>query len=156
MKKKLLLLYFSNGLRSCCTLLFLSLFTLAAHAQDRVLKVSGRVTDELDNPVAGANVSIVGTGIGTLTNAKGNYSISVSPTDSLEFSFVSYKKVRYAIRNRVDLNVKLEAADGGLNEVRVVGYGQQKKISVIGAQSTLDAKDLKLPIRDIASSLGGR
>lgn len=137
-------------------LLFLSCFAIVSYAQDRVLKVSGRVTDELDNPVAGANVSIVGTSIGTLTNAKGNYAISVSPTDSLEFSFVSYKKVRYAIRNRVDLNVKLEAADGGLNEVRVVGYGQQKKISVIGAQSTLDAKDLKLPVRDIAGTLGGR
>ena len=154
--KKNLLLYLRDGLGLCCTLLFLSLFTIASYAQERVLKVSGRVTDELDNPVAGANVSIVGTGIGTLTNAKGNYTISVSPTDSLEFSFVSYKKARFAIRNRVDLNVKLEAADGGLNEVRVVGYGQQKKISVIGAQSTLDAKDLKLPIRDIASSLGGR
>src|SRR6266571_3163382 len=101
--KKHLLRFLVYGLRPCCTFLFLSCFTIASYAQDRVLKVSGRVTDELDNPVAGANVSIVGTGIGTLTNAKGNYAISVSPTDSLEFSFVSYKKARFAIRNRVDL-----------------------------------------------------
>lgn len=88
--KKNLLLYLRYGLRPCCTLLFLSLFTVGSYAQDRVLKVSGRVTDEFDNPVTGANVSIVGTTIGTLTNAKGNYIISVSPIDSLEFSFVSY------------------------------------------------------------------
>jgi hypothetical protein len=129
---------------------------LFTYAQDRILKVSGRVTDELDGPVVGATVKVVGTRIATVTNVDGKYNISVSPTDSLEFSFISYKTVRYAIRNRVDLNVKLEASAGGLNEVSIVGYGQQKKISVVGAQSTLEAKGLKLRVRDIASTLGGR
>ncbi|WP_377094465.1 SusC/RagA family TonB-linked outer membrane protein [Mucilaginibacter boryungensis] len=118
--------------------------------------MSGKVTDELDGPVVGASVRIVGTRQGVVTNPDGKYSISVNPTDSLEFSFIGYKTVRFAIRNRVDLNVKLEAIAGGLNEVSIVGYGQQKKISVVGAQSTLEAKDLKLPVRDIASTLGGR
>lgn len=128
----------------------------SSFAQERILKVTGKVTDELDISVIGANVRISGTRLGVVTDKEGKYSIAVAPTDSLEFSFVGYKTVKLAVRNRVDLNVKLDASAGGLNEVSVVGYGQQKKISVIGSQSTLDATDLKLPARDIAGQLGGR
>jgi TonB-linked SusC/RagA family outer membrane protein len=134
----------------CC------LLGLSSFGQTRVLKVSGKITDELDGPVVGASVRIAGTTLGVVSDRDGIYAINVNPTDSLEFSFIGYKTIRYAVRNRVDLNVKLEARAGGLNEVSIVGYGQQKKISVVGAQSTLEAKDLKLPIRDIASTLGGR
>ncbi|MGX5818662.1 SusC/RagA family TonB-linked outer membrane protein [Chitinophaga lutea] len=137
-----------------CLLLCISL--LPVRAQERILKVSGKVTDELDGPVIGATVRIAGTRLGVLTDPNGQYLINVNPADSLEFTYVGYKTVRLAVRNRVDLNVKLEAMAGGLNEVSIVGYGQQKKISVVGAQSTLDAEELKLPVRDIASTLGGR
>ncbi|WP_343704507.1 TonB-dependent receptor [Chitinophaga sp.] len=126
------------------------------HGQDRILNVSGKVTDELDAPVIGVSIRISGTRLGTLSDVDGKYAIAVNPADTLEFSYVGYKTVRFPVKNRVDLNVKLEAAAGGLNEVSIVGYGQQKKISVIGAQSTLNAEDLKLPVRDIASTLGGR
>lgn len=157
MNKKLLSYLAGYTPRLLC-LLSLSIFLLGANAnaQDRVLKVSGKVTTELDGPVIGASVRISGTRLGTVTDADGKYLINVAPTDSLEFSYVGYKTIRFAVRNRVDLNVKLEATAGGLNEVSIVGYGQQKKISVIGAQSTLDVDDIKLPIRDIASTLGGR
>src|SRR5688500_7914298 len=126
------------------------------YGQARILKVSGKVTDDLDVPVIGASIRISGTRLGTLTDVDGKYTINVNPADSLDFSFLGYKSVRLPVKNRVDLDVKLEAAAGGLNEVSIIGYGQQKKISVIGAQSTLNAEDLKLPVRDIASTLGGR
>ncbi|MBB2144924.1 SusC/RagA family TonB-linked outer membrane protein [Pedobacter sp. LMG 31464] len=147
------------GLRGILrTIFFMLAFLLSSSlfAQERILKVSGKITDELDGPVIGANIKIAGTRLGVVSDNEGKYQISVAPTDSLEFSFVGYKTVKLAVRNRVDLNVKLEADAGGLNEVSIVGYGQQKKISVIGAQSTLEAKDLKLPVRDIAGMLGGR
>lgn len=131
-------------------------FGSSLHGQERSLTVSGKVTDELDGPIIGASIKITGSRLGAVTNNEGKYSIRVNPTDSLEFSFIGYNTIRLAVRNRVDLNVKLEASAGGLNEVSIVGYGQQKKISVIGAQSTLESKDLKLPVRDIASTLGGR
>jgi TonB-linked SusC/RagA family outer membrane protein len=137
---------------------FLSIFLNGPDlfAQERILKVTGKITDELDGPVIGASVKISGTRLGAVSGQDGRYAINVAPTDTLEFSFIGYKTIKFAVRNRVDLNVKLEADAGGLNEVSIVGYGQQKKISVIGAQSTLEAKDLKLPVRDIASQLGGR
>ncbi|MDB5111645.1 MAG: TonB-dependent receptor [Mucilaginibacter sp.] len=146
-------------LRFCLGISFLFFLTCSGsivYAQQRILKVTGKVTDELDESVIGATVKIAGTRLVTVTNSDGKYTINVNPADSLEFSYVGYKSMRLAIKNRVELNVKLEAVAGGLNEVSIVGYGQQKKISVVGAQSTLDAKDLKLPIRDIASTLGGR
>jgi TonB-linked SusC/RagA family outer membrane protein len=153
---KKLLSYFAGYIPGLLCLLSLFLLGTNANGQDRVLKVSGKVTTELDGPVIGASVRIAGTRLGTVTDATGKYTINVNPTDSLEFSYVGYKTTRYAVRNRVDLDVKLEATAGGLNEVSIVGYGQQKKISVIGAQSTLDVDDIKLPVRDIASQLGGR
>jgi TonB-linked SusC/RagA family outer membrane protein len=147
------------GLRGILGILFFLLAVLqssSSFAQDRILKVTGRVTDDLDGAIVGANIKIAGTRLGVTTDNNGKYAISVAPTDTLEFSFIGYKTIKLPVRNRVDLNVKLEADASGLEEVSVVGYGQQKKISVIGAQSTLEAKDLKLPVRDIAGMLGGR
>ncbi|WP_346320358.1 TonB-dependent receptor [Chitinophaga sp. YIM B06452] len=155
MKKTLL------GYTGCIPGIFL-LFILTmllspdVYGQDRILNISGKVTDELDAPVIGASVRITGTRLGTLTDENGRYAIAVSPTDSLDFTYIGYKSIRVPVKNRVDLDVKLQAAAGGLNEVSIIGYGQQKKISVIGAQSTLNAEELKLPVRDIASTLGGR
>ncbi len=127
-----------------------------ASSQDRILQVTGKVTDELDRALPGTSVKITGTKIVTVAGTDGQYRIMVSPTDSLEFSFTGYKTEQFAVRNRVDLSVKLTPVAGGLNEVTVVGYGQQKKVSVIGAQSTVTPEDLKLPARDIAGMLAGR
>jgi TonB-linked SusC/RagA family outer membrane protein len=143
---------------------FLYLITLVSvfccgmpvQAQERVLQVTGKVTDELDRALAGATVKVTGTTIVTQTNSNGVYAINVSPTDSIEFSFTGYRIERFSVRNRVDLNVKLTPVAGSLNEVTVIGYGQQKKVSVVGAQSTVTPEDLKLPARDIAGMLAGR
>ena len=137
-------------------LALLAVCSLPAHAQDRILQVTGKVTDELDRALPGTSVKITGTKIVTVAGTDGQYRIIVSPTDSLEFSFTGYKTEQFAVRNRVDLSVKLTPVAGGLNEVTVVGYGQQKKVSVIGAQSTVTPEDLKLPARDIAGMLAGR
>jgi TonB-linked SusC/RagA family outer membrane protein len=137
-------------------LLLLIGFYRPALAQERILTVSGKVTDELDKPLTGATIKITGTTIMALTAADGAYAIKVSPTDSLEFSFTGFKTEKMPVRNRVDLNVKLTPAAGSLNEVTVVGYGQQKKVSVVGAQSTITPTDLKLPARDVAGLLAGR
>jgi TonB-linked SusC/RagA family outer membrane protein len=135
--------------------LFLLIGT-SAIAQQRVLQVSGKVTDALDKPLHGATVQITGTKIATSTNQEGQYTINVDPADSLDFTYAGHKLERLPVKNRVDLSVKLSPISGSMNEVIVVGYGQQKKASLVGAQSTVTPEDLKLPARDIAGMLAGR
>ncbi|WP_207513971.1 SusC/RagA family TonB-linked outer membrane protein [Longitalea luteola] len=145
--------------RTWCLLLpLLTLLFLAAStaAQDRILTVTGKVTDELDKPLTGVSIRIMQTTIGTATNKDGMYKINVNPADSLDFSYTGYRVERLAVKNQVDLNVKLTPIAGSMNEVTVIGYGQQKKVSVVGSQATVTPEDLKLPARDIAGMLAGR
>jgi TonB-linked SusC/RagA family outer membrane protein len=137
---------------------FAALLFLAstAFAQDRILTVTGKVTDELDKPLSGATIRITHTTIATATNKDGFYTINVNPADSLEFSYTGYRLDKQPVKNRVDLNVKLSPVAGSMDEVTVIGYGQQKKVSVVGSQATVSPQDLKLPARDIAGMLAGR
>lgn len=120
------------------------------------LTIQGTVKDQLGNPLSGVSIHVVGTSRGTLTDDNGHYSLQVEPTDSLEFSYIGYQSQVLAVRNRVDLNVILEAQEGSLNQVVVVGYGQQKKISMIGSQSSVDVADLKLPVANLNTVLAGK
>ncbi len=120
------------------------------------MKVSGTVRDKIGGIIIGVSIRVPGTQTGTTTNAEGFYSIDVEPTDTLEFSFIGYESQRISVRNRMDLNVILEPKEGGLNEVVVVGFGIQKKVSLVGAQSTIRPSELKLPARSLTNALGGR
>jgi TonB-linked SusC/RagA family outer membrane protein len=135
------------------TFLFLA---TGLRAQDRILTVTGKVTDELDKPLTGVTIRITQTTISTATDKEGMYKIKVDPADSIEFSYTGYRIEKLPVRNRVDLNLKLTPVAGSMDEVTVIGYGQQKKVSVVGSQATVSPQDLKLPARDIAGMLAGR
>lgn len=64
----------------------------------------------------------------------------------LEFSYIGYKKQEIALANQEVINVVLEPDTEVLDEVVVVGYGSQKKESVVGAISTLDMRKLNVPV----------
>ncbi len=119
-------------------------------------KISGEVRDELSNPIPGVNV-VVSHGIRkTSTNNQGKYSIEVEPTDTLEFSYIGYKKQLIAVRNRMDLNVVLEPTQGSLDEVLVVGYGKQKSSQLVSSISTIKGEQLQLPGRSLQNGLAGQ
>jgi len=120
------------------------------------ITITGTVKDPLDNTLQGVSVKIVGSPEGTVTDSSGNYKLYVKPTDSLQFSYVGYETLTLPVKNRVDLNVTMIAISGSLNEVVAIGYGKQKKISMVGAQSTVDVKQLKLPTSNLNTSLAGR
>ncbi len=128
----------------------------AVKTQAPKIRISGTVRDKLGGVIIGVTVRVLGTQNGTTTNAEGFYALEVEPTDSLEFSFIGYETQHLSVRNRVDLNVVMEAKEGGLNEVVVVGFGAQKKVSLVGAQSTVRPSELKLPSRSLTNALGGR
>ena len=105
----------------------LLLFALPLAAQ---VKVAGKVTDETNLPLPGANILVHGTSKGVTTDLDGNYFIEVKKGDVLDFSYVGYKlqsrKVTGGGKN-VTLNVILKEDAQQLSDVVVVGYGTQKK-----------------------------
>src|SRR6056297_2444313 len=95
---------------------------LSVHAQQRT--ITGTVTDENGEPIAGATVLVEGTYRGVSSDADGNFEIGVSPQDEyLMISFVGMKDLRLEIVEASDYDVELEYDVLGLDEVVVVGYG---------------------------------
>jgi len=137
-------------------LCWLLLPTGIARGQDRVT-VSGTVTDENDLPVIGANVLVKNTVNGVSTDVDGHFSISLQGVGNvLVFSYLGYETQELAVGNRTTLNVKLVPDSKTVEEVVVVGYGTQKKASVVGAIATVDVANLKMPGSQLSTNLAGQ
>lgn len=108
----------------------------------KAFTVSGTVSDSAGNPLIGVSVQIKGTHMGTVTDTHGHYTLAASSDATLVFSYVGYQTKEMVINGREVINMTLSAANTGLNEVVVIGYGKQKKATLTGAVSTIDAKQL--------------
>src|SRR5690606_31002991 len=90
--------------------------------------VSGTVTTETGEPLAGVSVNIKGTQLSTPTDANGHFSLSLAEgSGTLVFSSVGYITQEIDIREQPSVRVVLEQEEKTLNEIVVVGYGTQKK-----------------------------
>ena len=118
--------------------------------------VKGIVLDETDAPVAGAFVTVKGETRGVMTDGAGRFEISVKPSDILIVSFLGYEDEQVPVRDQRDLLVKLVPQANQLEEVVMVAYGAQKKASVIGSITTVDAEVLKAPIGQLSTGLAGK
>ncbi|WP_231496724.1 TonB-dependent receptor [Prevotella sp. 10(H)] len=138
-----------------CLLLLCSLFYVGIQAQ---VRISGAVTDESNAPLIGATVQQKGTTNASMTDVDGKYDITVSDEDiALVFSYIGYEPQEIIPKGRRLINVNLEPAAKGLNEVIVVGYGTQKKISVTGAVAQISGEELiKAPASNLSAMLQGR
>ncbi|MFB6278934.1 MAG: SusC/RagA family TonB-linked outer membrane protein [Salinibacter sp.] len=125
---------------SILTLVLLGLALCVGTAAAQEQEITGTVTSADDNaPLPGANVSVPGTTIGTATDAQGAYALSVpSDADSLRFSFVGFRAQTVAIAGRTTIDVALVPAARQIEELVVVGYGQQEQEKVTGSYSQVD------------------
>lgn len=119
--------------------------------------ITGAVEDRAGEPIIGATIMVKGTITGALTDIDGNYSIEASVGDMLEFRFIGYNSQEYKVRaqDRV-INVTLEESNVNLDEVVVVGYGQQKKESVVASINAISSSELSLPQPSLSGSIAGR
>src|SRR5690242_16720118 len=108
----------------------------------RSAPVHGVVKDKLGNPLAGVTVKVQGKANGTFTDSEGRFSLTGALSDSLEVSYIGYQKKTVAAQKNTDLIITLLANEGSLNEVVVVGYGAQKKESMVAAISTINAAQI--------------
>ncbi len=142
--------------RSIFILLLLLLSIGIVNAQQKI-KVKGKVMDSKKETIIGANVLIKGTTIGTITDIDGNFTLDANIGSVLTITYLGYVPLEVSIKDANPLTIVMEENAKVLEEVVVVGYGTQKKISSIGAQSGLKiVSDLKQPVSNLSTILSGR
>ena len=117
--------------------------------------VKGSVVDENGEPIIGASVQEVGTTRGTTTNVKGEFSLKAGVGAKLQISYVGYKTEN--VKAADGMKVKMVTDNALLDEVVVVGYGQQKKVNLTGAVSNVDLEKTLTarPEQDVTKALQG-
>ncbi|WP_460970661.1 SusC/RagA family TonB-linked outer membrane protein, partial [Spirosoma migulaei] len=152
--------FLTNAIRprriAFCSLLLFSLFcSIGAFAQS---KLTGKVIDAQGLALPGVSIVVKGTTTGTVTSADGGYTLNLARgTETLVFSYIGYVSQEIAVAGRSSLDVTMASDDKMLNEVVVVGYGEQKKETVTGAVATVKGTDLiKSPAVNLSNSIAGR
>src|SRR6187551_1460177 len=116
------------------------LCVLATEAWSQNRTITGTVIAEDENtPVPGVNILEKGTTNGTVTDAKGNYSIQARDGATLVFSFVGYAPQEVSVGSQTTLNISLVTDISTLNEVVVIGYGTVKKSDATGSVAVLSS-----------------
>src|SRR5574344_1433857 len=133
-------------------------FCLNMHSQNN-LTVKGMIVDSQNEPVIGASVTVKGnTSSGVISDISGKYTLTVPSSNSvIVFSYIGMKTQEFKVGSRRTINVILEDDNAELGEVVVVGYGQQKKASVVGSITQTTGETLKRAggVNDIGAALTG-
>ena len=114
-------------------LLFIFLCFCAAVASAQQREITGTIHDKNGSPLSNVSVMVKGTSLGTTTDAKGNFSISVSGANPvLEFSSVNYNTREETVGNQSHYNITLESGSNALQEVVVTALGIQRSKKSLG------------------------
>ncbi len=141
-------------------ILFLILFMAVNIVElwSQEMTISGRIYSADDNePLPGVTVVIKGTSQGGITDFDGNFNIQAKPTDELEISFIGFETQIIQLAGRTSLIIKMNPSAESIDEVMVVGFGVQKKESVVGAISQVKGDDLvQSGVSNVSSALSGK
>ena len=147
----------------CLTFGSLSGTGFQASAQNRsaskTVKIKGSVIDEDSKPVPGVAVLVKGHPEfgGTMTDEKGGFVFNVPSDATVQFSCIGYKPVEMSVARNLDWLITMVEESVALEGTVVVGYGVQRKESVVGAITQVKAEDLeKTGTTDITSALAGK
>lgn len=135
-----------NGLKQYCRRMLIALLMVffCGQIQAQTGKtISGTVTDPNGEPLPGVTVLVQGTNNGTITDLDGKYSITAAQGSTLVFTFIGFDNQLVQVGAGSTYNVKMEESSQQLDEVVIVGYGQQKKASVVGAITQANAETLQ-------------
>lgn len=138
----------------CLSGMFVTTAVVAQQAEK--ITITGNVKDELRAVMPGVMIINQTSKAGVPTDDKGNFSINAKRGDTLVARLVGYEPYLFVINKTIDFDITMKATNSSLNEVVVVGFGQQKKISLVGAQSSVKVEDLKQPVANLSAALAGR
>lgn len=140
-------------------IILLCIFTCCSLQLLAQTRVSGVVKDDAGLAVIGATIVQKGTTNGLITDMEGKFRIVMSSSglQVLEISMIGYQKTEISVRNGTSVEVVLKEMNVGLDEVVVIGFGTQKKVSVTGSISNIGNKELKAsPVSSITNAFTGR
>ena len=144
-------------------MLALLTYGVQAYSQDNTtakqFSVAGVVYDDTGEPCIGATVRVKNEpGTGTITDLDGKFAIKVKPGATLQFEYVGMETVqRTILKDEPSLSVKFKVAKtNAIDEVVVTGLVSQKKVSVVGAVSTINMDELRTPGTSLVNMIGGR
>ena len=133
-------------------LLFVFMVHTGLYAQQRL---TGTVTDTNNEPLVGASIQEVGTSNGVFSGDDGQFEITVGDNAQIMVRYTGYDPQTIAVNNQSTINIQL--VEIILDEVVIVGYGEQKKSSLTGAVAAIDNKQLtQVPVANTANLLAGR
>jgi TonB-linked SusC/RagA family outer membrane protein len=153
------------------TLAFSSCFYTAAHAaavniyrSDKVeqatadIVIRGLIKDVAGQPLPGAGVRVKGTSISAAADVNGAFTLTVPDQNAvLLVTYVGYDTQEITVGTQTVLDIRLKETSGSdLKEIAIVGFGTQKKESLVGAQSSIKASELRQPVSSMSQLLAGR
>lgn len=148
---------FYTGMVVCILLLF----RLPAHAAFTLpladKEVRGLITDSSGAPVIGVSVGVKNKpGVGTASDNNGRYILKVPGNSTLIFSMIGFTSQEIAVNGREVINVTMRPSTNQLGETVVIAFGKQKKADVVGAVTTINPAELKVPASNLTTALAGR
>ncbi|MDD3077645.1 MAG: TonB-dependent receptor [Paludibacter sp.] len=122
------------------------------------IRISGTVIDKEKNALPGVNIKVKGTSKGTVTDIDGHFYLEVPDKNSLlEISYVGFKTQEIKVGDKINFNITLLEDTKTMDEVVVVGYGNQKKLSVVGSIQTIEPTQLQVgSTRSVSNNLAGQ
>ena len=153
-KKSFHLLY---GVKQMAVFITAMLFCTMLYAQQSIT-ISGKVIAlSNSNAVSGATVKVKNSQNGTSTDENGNFKITVPSGSTLVISSVGFQQKEVKVNNSDNLNIQLAAAEKGLDEVVVIGYGSKRKRDITAAVSNINLDDVgELPSRNVTQMIQGQ
>jgi TonB-linked SusC/RagA family outer membrane protein len=126
--------------------------------EDQNKTVTGTVRGPKGETLSGATVQVKGSSVITTTNDAGEFSISVPDNDAvLIISYVDMQSAEFKVGTNSTINIQLKPVDQSMNEVVVVGYGTQKKVSMTSAVTQVKGEDLvRRPVSNLQQALQGQ
>ena len=120
-------------------------------------KITGTITKQSGEALSNVSVTIKGTTHGTMSDSKGEFSMTVPENATLVISYIGYKTKEVSAKDQTSLNIVLEEEQNELSQVVVIGYGTVKKSDLTGSVSSVKEEELKVvPVTSFDQALQGR
>ncbi len=131
--------------------------SILSTSQTKNTLVKGTVKDASGEPLIGVSVSVKGkSGIGTITDINGNFSIQCDANDALVFSYIGYATLEFPVNGNSSLSISMKEDTKVLDEVIVVGYGTTTRKSAVGAVDQVKADMIEnRPVANMTQALQG-
>ncbi|NML41009.1 TonB-dependent receptor [Chitinophaga sp. G-6-1-13] len=124
---------------------------------DQTITITGKVTDDTGMPIPGATVKVKGTKNGTTADGGGKFRLQQVPRGSLlVISSIGYTQQEMPVTGQKVINIMIRRSSNQLGETVVVAFGKQKKADLVGAVTTINPSELKVPASNLTTALAGR